>query len=97
MADEHLNYCVCTSYSDYVVVQNPYWGGHHALVWLVGFKMAGFMLSGTGIRMFVLGKWDYGIRVEWMEKRIAHAVLGEGEGAGCGGGQGWWCCVVYGM
>ena len=52
--------------SDYVVAQNPHWGGHYALVWLVGFKMAGFMLSGTGIRMFVLGKWEYGIRVEWM-------------------------------
>ena len=25
--------------------------GHRALVWLVGFRMAGFMLSGNGIRV----------------------------------------------
>ena len=38
--------------------------GHHALVWMVGFRMAGFILSGSGIRIFVLvnmglgwGKW----------------------------------------
>ena len=29
--------------------------GHHALVLMVGFRMAGFMLSGSGIRVFVLG------------------------------------------
>jgi len=33
--------------------------GHHALVWLVGFRIAGFMLSGSGIRLY-LGIWDYG-------------------------------------
>ena len=41
--------------------------GHHALVWLLGFRMAGFMLSGSGIRVFVLGN-TYGIRVGWMGK-----------------------------
>ena len=34
--------------------------GHHALVWMVGFRMAGFMLSGSGIRVFVLGNMDLG-------------------------------------
>ena len=29
--------------------------GHHALVLLVGFRVAGFVLSGSGIRVFVLG------------------------------------------
>ena len=29
--------------------------GHQALVWMVGFTMAGFMLSGSGIRVFKLG------------------------------------------
>ena len=29
--------------------------GHHALVWMVGFRMAGFMLSGSGIKICVLG------------------------------------------
>ena len=37
--------------------------GHHALVRMVGFRMTGFMLSGCGIRVFVLG-----IRVGWMGK-----------------------------
>ena len=34
--------------------------GHHALVWMVGFRMAGFMLSGSGIRVFVLGNVELG-------------------------------------
>ena len=34
--------------------------GHHALVWLLGFRMAGFMLSGSGIRVFVLGNMGLG-------------------------------------
>ena len=33
---------------------------HHALVWMVGFSMAGFMLSGSGIRVFVLGSVGLG-------------------------------------
>ena len=38
--------------------------------------MAGFMLSGSEIRVFVLGKWEYGIRVELIGKRN-RIVLGE--------------------
>ena len=34
--------------------------GHHALVWVVGFRMAGFMLSGSGIRVFVIGNVELG-------------------------------------
>ena len=34
--------------------------GHHALVWMVGFRMAGFMLSESGIRVFVLGNMELG-------------------------------------
>ena len=34
--------------------------GHHALVWMVGFRMAGFMLSGSGIRVFVLENMGLG-------------------------------------
>ena len=34
--------------------------GHHALVWMVGFRTAGFMLSGSGIRVFVLGSMGLG-------------------------------------
>ena len=34
--------------------------GHHALVWMVGFSMAGFRLSGSGIRVFVLGNMGLG-------------------------------------
>ena len=34
--------------------------GHHALVRVVGFRMAGFMLSGSGIRVFVHGNVELG-------------------------------------
>jgi len=34
--------------------------GHHALVRMVVFRMAGFMLSGSGIRVFVLGNVELG-------------------------------------
>ena len=34
--------------------------GHHALVKAVGFRMAGFMLSGSGIRVFVHGSVELG-------------------------------------
>ena len=33
---------------------------HHALVRMVGFRMAGFMLSGSRIRVFVLGNVELG-------------------------------------
>ena len=35
-------------------------GGHHALVWMFGFRMAGFMLSGSGIRVFLFGNMGLG-------------------------------------
>ena len=47
--------------------------GHHALVWLLGFRMAGFMLSGSGIRVFVLGNMGLG----WVGKST-------NQGWGCG-------------
>ena len=34
--------------------------GHHALVRVAGFRMAGFMLYGSGIRAFVLGNVELG-------------------------------------
>ena len=34
--------------------------GHHALVRVVRFRMAGFMLSGSGIRVCVLGNVELG-------------------------------------
>ena len=34
--------------------------GHHALLWMVGFRMAGFVLSGSEIRVFVLGNMGLG-------------------------------------
>ena len=34
--------------------------GHHTLVWMVSFGMAGFVLSGSGIRVFVLGNMGLG-------------------------------------
>ena len=34
--------------------------GHHALVRVVGFRVAGFMLSGSGIRACVLGNVELG-------------------------------------
>ena len=34
--------------------------GYHALVWMVGFRMAGFMFSGSGIRVFVFGNMGLG-------------------------------------
>ena len=34
--------------------------GHHALVRVVGFRMAGFMLSGSGIRVCMLGNVELG-------------------------------------
>ena len=35
--------------------------GHRALVWFVGFRMAGFILSGSGLRVFVLGNVLLGV------------------------------------
>ena len=33
---------------------------HHTLVWMVGYRMAGFVLSGSGIRVFVFGNMGLG-------------------------------------
>ena len=63
--------------------------GHHALVWLLGFRMAGFMLSGSGIRVFVLGNMGLGWG-GWGKVQIkAGGVVGMGCGGGRGGGVYW--------
>ena len=51
---------------------------HHALVWMVGFRMAGFMLSGSGMRVFVLGNMGFG----WGGWEKVH--VNDGGGWGCG-------------
>ena len=56
---------------------------------VVGFRMAGFMLSGSGIRVFVHGNVELG----WGGWGKYNSVLGDGVGVvgvGCGGGLGWW-------
>ena len=51
-------------------MQNPYAG---ASVWLVGFRMASFVLSGSGIRVFVLGNMELG-RGGWGKYRSVVGV-----------------------
>ena len=68
--------------------------GHHALVWMVGFRMAGFMLSGSGIRVFVLGNMG----LEW--GGWGKVQVNDGGGWGCGRdevwrGTGMVVCVAY--
>ena len=66
--------------------------GHYTLVWVVGFRTAGFMLSGSGIRVFVLGNMGYGEKYK--------SVMGEGRGVVgtvCEGGQGWWCVLLINL
>ena len=58
--------------------------GHHALVWLLGFRMAGYMLSGSGMRIFVLGNMGLG----WGKVQI-------NDGGGVVG-LGWWCILLIG-
>ena len=58
--------------------------GHHALVKVVGFRMAGFMLSGSGIRVFVHGSVELG----WGGGEKYNSMLGDDVGVvgmGCGG------------
>ncbi|KAK2191065.1 hypothetical protein NP493_60g03024 [Ridgeia piscesae] len=60
---------------------------------MVGFRMAGFMLSGSGIRVFVL--WNMGLGWGgWGKVQIS-----DGGGWGCGGDGVWRgtgvVCVVY--
>ena len=69
--------------------------GHHALVWLLGFRMAGFMLSGSGIRVFVLGNMGLGWG-GWGKVQINDGEGGGVVGMGCGRGQGWWCILLIG-
>ena len=60
--------------------------GHHALVRVVGFRMAGFMLSGSGIRVFVHGNVELGWG-GWGKVQFNGVGV---VGMGCGGGLGWW-------
>jgi len=69
--------------------------GHRALVWLVGFKVVGSMLSGSGMRVFVLGNLRLGWS-GWEKYRSVLGRVGDAIGVGCRGGQGWWRCIVYG-
>ena len=62
--------------------------GHHALVWMVGFRMTGFVLSGSGIRAIVFGN----MRLWWggWGKYVSDGECGGVVGTGCGGDmQGW--------
>ena len=52
---------------------------------VVGFRMAGFMLSGSGIRVFVHGNVELG----WVGGEKYNSILGDG-GVGVVGGWGWW-------
>ena len=61
--------------------------GHHALVWLLGFRMAGFMLSGSGIRVFVLGNMGLGWG-GWGKVQVNDGGGCGVVGMGCGGGRG---------
>ena len=65
---------------------------HHALVWMVGFRMAGFMLSGSGIRVFVLGNVELGWG-GWGKVQVNGVGV---VGMGCGGGLGWWVMLSIG-
>ena len=62
----------------------------HVLIWMVEFRMAGFVLSGSGsgIRVSMLGNMGLG---GWGKVQVS-----EGGGWGCGGGQGWWCVLSIG-
>ncbi|KAK2172845.1 hypothetical protein NP493_925g02011 [Ridgeia piscesae] len=60
---------------------------------MVGFRMAGVMLSGSGIRVFVLGNMGLG----WGGWGKVQVNDGGGCGRdGCGGAQGWWCVLLIG-
>ena len=61
--------------------------GHLALVWLLGFRMAGFKLSGSGIRVFVLGNMGLGWG-GWGKVQVNDGGGWGVLGMGCGGGRG---------
>ena len=50
--------------------------GHRALVWLVGFRMADFMLPGIWIKH--KAAWEFGIKEEYMDEKMSRSVLGGG-------------------
>ena len=58
----------------------------------VGFRMAGYMLSGRGIRVFVLGNVEFGWggwgKIQTMGDGVG--VAGMGCGGGWGGGVCWY-------
>ena len=54
---------------------------------MVGFRMAGFMLSGSGIRVFFLGNMGLGWG-GWGKVQINDGEGGGVVGMGCGGGRG---------
>ncbi|KAK2191793.1 hypothetical protein NP493_45g03001 [Ridgeia piscesae] len=62
---------------------------------MVGFRMAGFMLSGSGIRLFVLGNMGLGWG-GWGKVQVNDGGGWGVVGMGCGGGQGWWCVLLIG-
>ena len=61
---------------------------------VVGVRVAGFMLSGSGIRVFVLGNEELG----GVGGEKYNSMMWDGVGVvgmGCGVGQGWWGYDVY--
>ena len=78
MQDEQILILICYSARPLL--------GHHALVSMVGFRIAGFMLSGSGIRVFVLGNVGLG----WGGWGKVQATDGEG-----GGVVGMWVVGKY--
>ena len=53
------------------------------------------MLSGSGIRVFVLGNMGLGWG-GWGKVQVNDGEGGGVVGMGCGGGQGWWCVLLIG-
>ena len=54
--------------------------------------MAGFVLSGSGITVFVLGNVGLGWG-RWGKVQVNDGEGGGVVGTGCGEGQGWWCVL----
>ena len=53
------------------------------------------MLSGSGIRLFVLGNMGLGWG-GWGKVQVNDGGGWGVVGMGCGGGQGWWCVLLIG-
>ena len=58
------------------------------------FRMAGFMLSGSRIRVLVLGNMGIGWG-GWGKVQVNDGEDGGVVGTGCGGGQGWMDGWIY--